>query len=159
MHVVFFIFVLYEIFLACVVFVLYAGCKKNREKNDVLYFSARGTRSGILCCIFRTWNALWYYCVIFSARGTHSGVIVLYFSACRTRSSAIVLEFPAGGTLFSIIVLYFPCVELALVLLCSNFQCVERALALLCYILRMWNVIWRYCVIFYARGIRFGIFC
>ena len=70
-----FIFVLYEIFLACVVSVLYAGCKKNKtEKQNffVLYFSARGTRSIILC-------ALWYYCVAFSARGTRSGVIVLYF--------------------------------------------------------------------------------
>ena len=70
MHAVFscFIFVLYEIVLACVVFVLYAIFKKkNRKtKDDLLYFSAHGMRSGILCYIS-------------PARGTCSGIILLYF--------------------------------------------------------------------------------
>ena len=55
MHVEFscFILVLYEIFPECVVFVLYDGCEKNRRKKKVvLYFSARGARSGILCYNF-----------------------------------------------------------------------------------------------------------
>ena len=123
---------------------------KKQKKNDVLYFSARGTRSGILCYIFPrvecalillcyifprveralalfcyifcAWNALWRYCVIFSACGMRYGVIVLYFSTCGTRSGVIVLYFPH----------------------------VERALGLLYYIFRAWNALWRYCVIFYA---------
>ena len=33
----------------------------------------------LLCYIFRTWNALWHYCVIFFAYGTQSGVIFLYY--------------------------------------------------------------------------------
>ena len=45
----------------------------------VIYFSARGTRSGIIVLYFRVWNARWNYCVIFSARATRSVVIVLYF--------------------------------------------------------------------------------
>ena len=104
---------------------LYAGCVKKRiEKKDVFYFSARGTRSVIMCyiflcveralvlfcCISRKWNALWHYCAIFYARGTHSGVIVLYFPR------------------------------------------VECALALLCYIFHAWNTLLHYCVIFSARG-------
>ena len=115
--------------------------KTEKKKNDVLYFSACGTRSGVLCyifprmeralallcCIFCVWNALWHccvilscvwnalwnYCVIFSAHGTRSGVIVLYFSAFGTRSEVIVSYFPR----------------------------VEQALALLCYILHAWNAL------------------
>ena len=67
--------------------------KNRKTKNDVLYFSACGMRSGILCYIFSArvirssiivsyfmrveralellcyvfcaWNALWRYCVVF----------------------------------------------------------------------------------------------
>ena len=114
----------------------------------MLYFSARLTRSDILCfffsrveralvllcCILCVWNALWHYCVIFYACGTRSVVIVLYS----------------------------PRMERALALLCYTFLHVERALALLCYIFRVWNALWRYCVIFSAfggpaRGMRSGV--
>ena len=106
MHVVFscFIFVFF-IVLASVVFVLYAGCfkKKNRKTKMTCFiflrvertlvcfviFSACGTRSGIivlyfprveralalLCHIFRACNAFWGYCVIFSACVTRSGIL------------------------------------------------------------------------------------
>ena len=108
MHVLFsyFIFVLYEIVIACVVFVFYAGCLKKTQKNKklcvvffhawnalwcfLLYFSTHETRLGILYCIFHAWNALWRCCVIFSSCGTRSGDIVLYFYACGTRSGVIV---------------------------------------------------------------------
>ena len=94
---------------------------KKAEKNDVLYFcahrtvsgilcyilSARGTRSSnivlyfprvehalaLLCYIFCAWNKLWRYCVVFSACVTRSVIIVLYFSMCGTRSGVIVLYF------------------------------------------------------------------
>ena len=94
MHIVFscFIFLLHEIFLACVVFVLYAGCIKNKKQ-----------KTKIMCCIilrvdvlwyfvlyfFRAWNVLWYYCVVFPARETCSGVVVLYFSAFHTRKNIV----------------------------------------------------------------------
>ena len=65
----------------------------------------------------------------FSAHGTRAGVIVFYFTACGRRSSIIA----------------------------SYFLRVECALALLCYILRAWNALWCYCVIFSARGMRSGI--
>ena len=84
----------------------------------------------MMCCIFfRAQNALYYYCVVFSAHGTRSGVIVFYFPACGRCSTIIA----------------------------SYFLRVECALALLCYILRAWNALWCYCVIFSARGMRSGI--
>ena len=153
----FFIFVLYEIFFACVVFVLYAGCKKKQKnKNDMFYFSARGTRSGILCYIFPRVERALEFCVIFSVHGERSGIIVLYFSACGTCSGFIVLYFPhveralasfccifsACGTRSGVIVLYFLRVERALALFCYIFPHVERALALFCYILRACNALW-----------------
>ena len=123
----------------------------------VLYFSAWGTRSGIialyclrverallllcyifpcveralalLCYIFCAWNALWRYYVIFPAWGTRSGIIALY---CLR-------------------------VERALLLLCYIFPCVERALALFCYVFCVWNALWRYSVIFAACGTRSGV--
>ena len=117
----FFIFVLYEIVLACVVFVLYAGCKKKQKDKTVLYFSAHGTRSGILCYIFCAWNALWYYCVI-------------YFPRVECALELLCYIFCAWNALWYYCAIYFPRVE--------------RALALLCYIFRVWNALWRYCVIF-----------
>ena len=126
MHVSFlcFIFVLYEIVLACVVFVLYAGCKKNKktEKQKMMYciFPRVEGDLVLLCCIFstwnalwyfvlyfsRAWNALWYYCVVFFARGTRSGVIVLYFCAWNVLWRYCVI-FSARGTRSVVIVLYF----------------------------------------------------
>ena len=124
----FFIFVLYEIVLACVVFVLYAGCKKKQKDKTVLYFSAHGTRSGILCYIFCAWNALWYYCVIYFPRVECALELLCYifcawnalwyycaifsrvwnvlwrycviYSACGTRSGVIVLYFCPWNTLW-----------------------------------------------------------
>ena len=114
--------------------------KKNRNtKNDVLYFSPRGTHSGILCYIF-------------SARGTRSGVIVLYFPRVERAMALLCYTFPhmeralalfcyifrewnalwsycvifsTCGTGSDVIVLYFTRVELALVfcvklILCCN---------------------------------------
>ena len=99
----------------------------------MLYFSACGTRSGVivlyfprmeralalLCYIFRMWNTLWLYCVVFSACGTRSSVIVLYF----------------------------PCVECALALFRYIFPRVERTLALFSYISRAWNALWYFLLI------------
>ena len=92
MNVVFscFIFVLYGIILACVVYVFYAGCKKckkNRKtKNDVMYFSARGTRSDILCYIV-------------SARGTCSSIIVLYYLHMKCALTLLYYIFRAWNAL------------------------------------------------------------
>ena len=119
--------------------------KKRKTKNDVFYFSARRTRSGIIVLYFaRVGRALALLCYI-SARGTRSGVIVLYFSARGTRSSVILL--------------YFPLMERALALFCCIFPRVDQSLSLLCYIFCVWNTLWRYCVIFSARGTRSGILC
>ena len=189
MHVVFlcFIFVVHEIVRVCVVFLLYAGCKKTKNrktKNDVLYFSAHGTRTGIivlyfsargtrssiivfyfshmeenmvlLCYIFRVWNALWCYCVIFLRVERDLALLcyilrawnavwyfVIYSSACVTHSGVIVLCFSACGTHSGIIVLYFPRVK--------------RALELLCCFFCACNALWHYCVIFSAHGRRSGV--
>ena len=115
----------------------------------------RGTRSSILCyifphveralvllcCIFRTWDALWRYCVIFSVGGTCSGVIVLYFPHVE-HALVFCVIFSACGTLSGVIVLYFLRVECNLALLCYIFPPVERAISLLCYIFCTWNVLW-----------------
>ena len=50
----------------CLCSMLVVNNKNRKTKNDVLYFSACGTCSGILCYIF-------------PALGTCSGIIVLYF--------------------------------------------------------------------------------
>ena len=86
------IFVLHEILLACVLFMLYACCKKIKIKKIVLYLSACGTFSGIVefgGIFFRVWNALWYCgisCYIFPRveRVLVLWDLVLYFSACGT---------------------------------------------------------------------------
>ena len=126
------IFVLYEIFLACVVFMLYAGCEKTkREKQKMMCFIFPHVERALvlLCCILRAWDVLWRYCVIFLR------------------------------------------VEHALALLYYIFPHVERALALFCCIFRSWNALWRYsvvfsrvwinlchyCVIFFACGTRSGV--
>ena len=98
--------------------VLYSCCmlvakKNSKTKNDVLYFSAKGTRSGILCYIF-------------SACGICSGIIVVFY---------------ARGTRSGVIVLYFPRVEHALALFFYIFLRVGHALTLLCYIFRTWNAL------------------
>ena len=83
-------------------------------------FPACGTRSGILCNIFRVWNALWCFVFFFSMCGTHTGILcsifshveralvffivffrvwnenwyfVLYFSACGMRSDVFYIHF------------------------------------------------------------------
>ena len=161
MHVVFlcFIFVLYEIVLAYVVFALYAGClnlKKQKKKIMccifprveralifcVIFFPRVERALVLLCCIFRAWNALWRYCVIFFRLWN-----ALFWRYC--------VIFSARGTRSGVIVLYFPRVERALALLCYIFACgtrfgvivlnfprMESAMALLCYIFREWNALW-----------------
>ena len=88
----------------------------------------------LLCCIFRAWNALWRYFVIFSAGETCSGIIVLYFPRVE-RALALLCYISTHGTRSGFILLYFPCVE---------GPHVERALALLCYIFRAWYALWNY---------------
>ena len=98
----------------------------------------------LLCCIFRAWDTLWRYCVIFSVRGTRFGVILLYFRAWNT---------------LWYLVLYFPRVERSLALLCCIF-CAWNAIWRYCDIFfLLWNALFHYCVIFSARGTRSGIFC
>ena len=106
----------------------------------VLYFLVCGTRSGVillyfphveralqlLCYIFRAWNVIWRYCLIF-------------FSVWNALWRYCVI-FSARGTCYGIIVLYFPRVE--------------GALALLCYIFRACNALWyfvfnSFCVVIY----------
>ena len=176
MHVVFLclIFVLYENVLAYVLFVLYDGCKKNTEKKItccsfpcleralvfcVIYFPRVERPLKLLCCIFRVWNALWHYCVILSYVWNALWHYCVIFFAPGTRSGVLCYIFSARGTRSGVIVLYFPRVERAMALLCDTFLRVECALALLCYIFRAWNALWRYCVIFFVRGTRSGIFC
>ena len=84
------------IFSACVtcygVIVLYYPCVE-RALALFCYNFPRVERSlEILCYIFRVWNALWTYCVIFSSRGTRSGVIVLYF-LCVERALVFYVKF------------------------------------------------------------------
>ena len=95
----------------------------------MLYFPRVEFDLALLCYIFRVWNALWRYCVIFYARGTRYGVIVLYFPRVERVWSYCII-FSARGMRSGVIVLYFPLVE--------------RAIALLCYIFYVWNMLWRY---------------
>ena len=106
------------------------GVKKYRKtKNYVLYFSARQTRSSVLCyifprveralvllgCIFCVWNALWQYCFILTCMWNALWHYCVIFFAHGRRSGVIVLYFPR----------------------------LERDLTLLCYIFRVWNALWR----------------
>ena len=131
-HVVFscFIFMLYEIFVACVVLVLYACCKKNKNRKTKMRccIFPRVERVLIFCVIFfRARNALWQYCVVLSAHGTRSDVIVLYFPRVERTLSLLCYIFFAFETYSGVIVLYFPYVKRNLSLLCYIFPFAERA--------------------------------
>ena len=118
----------------------------------MLYFSAHGTRSGMLCYII-------------SVCGTRSGNILLCF-LCVERALALlcyifcmwnkfwcycVIFFCVWNMLWQYCVIFFACGTR------SGVPCAEQALAIFCYILRVWNALWRYCVIFSVHGMRSGV--
>ena len=146
---------LYEIVIACVVFVMYVCCKKTQKSMcciAVLYFSASGifvlyfyvcgiscyifTHSGILCCIFRVWNFVSY----FYACVTRSGIVefcVIFFSMWNAiwycEISCYIFLRVKGALVLWNLVLYFYA--------CGTHSCiVEFSVAFFC----VWNALW-YC--------------
>ena len=129
--------ILCDIFSVCVVFVLYACCKKinNRKtKNDVLYFSVCGTRSDILCYVYRIRNALWYFVIYIFRMMNALYLFVLYFSACGTRSGILWLYFYMCVTGSGILGHIFLGVERALVFLLDFYSCSTLS-CILCFII------------------------
>ena len=108
----------------------------------MLYFSARGTCSDILCYIF-------------SARGIRTIIIVLYF--LRVERALVLLCYIRK--LYVVIMLYFSVCGIPSGIIVLYFPHVDSALALLCYIFCLWNALWRYCVNFFAFGTSSVILC
>ena len=124
----------------------------------VLYFSACGTRSGVLCYIFlrveralvfcvifslmwnalwcfvlyifRVWNALWYFVLYILRLWNPHWYLVLYFSACGTKIGVFCYIFSACGTCSVILCYIFLRVERALVF-SVVFFCMQNVLLLL----------------------------
>ena len=132
----------------------------------------------LFCCIFRAWNVLWRYCVVFVVHGTRSVIIVLYFlspnrSVARVCNTLWIYDCnycvifsecggPAHGTRSSVIVLYFPHLNAlwsyyVIFSVCGWPARATRSGVMTLYF-RLWmsracNTLWNYCVRFSAcRG-------
>ena len=121
--------------------------KKKQKKHYVLYFSACGTRSGILCCIFpRVERALVFFVIYFPT--------FLFISCCIILTLISFIFFHSAFLKISLIYALWYCE-----ILCYIFPCLERALVL-CYIFpHVENalVLWNFLLYFSTCGTRFGI--
>ena len=98
--------------------------KKQTNKNDVLYFLCV-ERALVFCVVFfHVWNALWYFVLYFSACGTCSCVLFCIFLRVEHALIFCVKFFCVLNVLWYFCYI-FPCVERALIFFAVYFLCVE----------------------------------
>ena len=111
----------------------------------MLYFSACGTRSGILCYIFLRVECAFIFCVLFSDCGTLSGILGCNILRMEFTLGICVKLFCMSNVLWYFVLHFF---------FCGIFWYCE----ITCYIFPRVEFALIYCVLFSAYGIHSGIF-